>query len=165
MFCNNFVGFINPISKFSVFKIQLVTPKWKQHFQCTLSNNLVVKFITLSFDEKKWKKNRAKLTFQKQFTKHIPNTSKSDLKALNNKYFCYCSTYTESQVPWVTILIWKMLLCMYVYGLLSINKCSEFVLFWFDFEVNKMWTSHTISIFLDKNWTTKEHRPGQYYIN
>ena len=39
------VGFINPISKFSVFKIQLATPKWKQHFQCTLSNNLEMGFI------------------------------------------------------------------------------------------------------------------------
>ena len=39
------VGFINPISKFSVFKIQFATPKWKQHFQCTLRNNLEMGFI------------------------------------------------------------------------------------------------------------------------
>ena len=39
------IGFINPISKSSVFKIQLVTPKWKQNFQCTLSNNLDMGFI------------------------------------------------------------------------------------------------------------------------
>ena len=44
MKCDN-VGFINPISKLSLFKIQLATSKWKQHFQRTLRNNLEMGFI------------------------------------------------------------------------------------------------------------------------
>ena len=64
---------------------------------------------------------------KKQFTKHIPNTYKSDLRALNNKYLFLL--YTEGQVPWVTILTWKMLSCIYLV-FFSIIKCYQFVLFW-----------------------------------